>query len=153
MPRASFYFIAFLCFAVGTESEEENRKRSKGSLGRGGVKNDSKTLPESSPNPPKMAPGSLPGSLRRHLGAIGCSWRLLGRSWRLWGRSWGSGGVPRTPRGVILASLGCFLQSRLKNHPRRLKNKHKNSIFKDRFATLFDVFVDPLSSRKLLGET
>ena len=29
------FFIAFLCFAVGTESEEENRKRSKGSLGRG----------------------------------------------------------------------------------------------------------------------
>ena len=68
---------------------------------------------------PKVAPRSAPGSLR------GCSWRLLGRSWRLWGRSWGawhllgrSGGVPGTLLGVILASLGCFLQGRLKNDPR-----------------------------------
>ena len=105
----SRFLIAFLCFAVGTESEEENRKRSKGSLG-GGVNNDSKTLPESSQNPPKMAPGSLPGSLRRHLGAI---WRrrwlpgaLRGPSEGVPGASWvalgASGGAP----GVLLASLG-----------------------------------------------
>ena len=141
----------------------------------GEVQNDPKTLPKSSQNPPKMAPGSLPGSLRRPLGAI---WRrrwlpgalrgpsevflaplgsllaplgaLLGCSWRLLGRS---GGVPGTPLGVILASLGCFLQGRLKNDPRSLKRQQHNLIFKDRFVTLFELFVDPLSSRKLLGET
>ena len=132
----SRFFIAFLCFAVGTESEEENRKRSKGSLG--GVKNVSKTLPKSSQNPPKMAPGSLPGSLRRPLGAIwrrrwlpgalrGPSEGVPGASWVALGASGGapdrSGGVPGTLLGVILASLGCFLQGRLKNDPRSLKTK------------------------------
>ena len=140
----------------------------------GGVKNDSKTLPESFQNHPKMAPGSLPGSLRGPLGAIwrrrwlpgalrgpsegvpGASWvalgasgALLGCSWRLLGRS---GGVPGTLLGVILASLGCFLQGRLNMTP-EVKKTIENLIFKDRFATLFDVFVDPLSSRKLLGES
>ena len=77
---------------------------------RGGVKNDSKTLPKSSQNPPKMAPGSLPGSLRKPLGAI---WRrrwlpgaLRGPSEGVPGASWvalgASGGAP----GVLLASLG-----------------------------------------------
>ena len=133
------FFIAFLCFAVGTESEEENRKRSKGSLG--GVQHES-----TSQNPPKMAPGSLPGGLWAPSGAEGGSQErsgvpprvflaplgsllaplgaLLGCSWRLLGRS---GGVPGTLLGVILASLGCFLQGRLKNDPRSLKNQKKKT--------------------------
>ena len=92
--------------------------------------------------PPRVFLAPL-GSLLAPLGALlGCSWRLLGRS----------GGVPGTFLGVILASLGCFLQGRLKNDPRS-QNNNNNLIFKDRFATLVDVFVDPLSSRKLLGES
>ena len=61
--------------------------------------------------PPRVFLAPL-GSLLAPLGALlGCSWRLLGRS----------GGVPGTLLGVILASLGCFLQGRLKNDPRSLK--------------------------------
>ena len=55
------------------------------------------------------------------LGALlGCSWRLLG----------GSGGVPGTLLGVILASLGCFLQGRLKDDPRSLKIQQKTCFSK-----------------------
>ena len=93
--------------------------------------------------PPRVFLAPL-GSLLAPLGALlGCSWRLLGRS----------GGVPGTLLGVILASLGCFLQGRLKNDPGSLKNHQEHVISTDRFAILVDVFVDPLSSHKLFGET
>ena len=75
--------------------------------------------------PPRVFLAPL-GSLLAPLGALlGCSWRLLGRS----------GGV----LGTLLAQ--------------KSKTPTKNLLFKDRFATLSDVFVDPPSSRKLLGET
>ena len=58
--------------------------------------------------PPRVFLAPL-GSLLAPLGALlGCSWRLLGRS-----------------GGVILASLGCFFQGRLKNDPRSLKKQQK----------------------------
>ena len=108
----SRFFIALLCFAVGTESEEENRKRSKGRLG--GVQNDSKTLPESSQNPPKMAAGSLPGSLRRPLGAI-------------WRRRWLPGALRGPSEGVPGASWVIRnTRKNTRNYKFRLKLARKN---------------------------
>ena len=69
--------------------------------------------------PPRVFLAPL-GSLLAPLGALlGCSWRLLGRS----------GGVPGTLLGVILASLGCVLQGRLKNDPRSLKKQQQKLDF------------------------
>ena len=143
--RVSFFHcVLVLCCGYRKRRREPQEVQRKP---RGGFKNVSKILPKSFQNPPKMAPGSLPGSLRRPLGAIwrrrwlpgalrgpsegvpGASWVALGASggapgvlWRLLGRS---GGVPGTLLGVILASLGCFLQGRLKNDPRSLKSQQK----------------------------
>ena len=106
--RVSFFSLRSCALLWVQKAKKRTAKGPKEASG--GVKNDSKTLPKSSQNPPKMAPGSLPGSLRRHLGAI---WRrrwlpgaLRGPSEGVPGASWvalgASGGAP----GVLLASLG-----------------------------------------------
>ena len=106
--RVSFFSLRSCALLWVQKAKKRTARGAKEASG--GIKNVSKILPTSSQYPPKMAPGSLPGSLRRPLGAI---WRrrwlpgaLRGPSEGVPGASWvalgASGGAP----GVLLASLG-----------------------------------------------